>query len=116
MKNLIVYRCQNCGGAAKILGNGSVRELVLSCTGQIEVIHILRPFEDGEAGVCVVHCDPEKCRTLEGSSRAVRRVNYAKKLLKEADIDEERVKSIFCTRETDLKKEVTEFAGKIKGM
>ena len=116
MKNLIIYRCQNCGGPAKILGNGNIREFVLSCTGQVEVIHILQPFEDGEAGVCVVHCDPDKCKTLQGSSRAVRRVNYAKKLLKETAVEEERVKSIFCTSETKLKREISDFSNKLKEM
>lgn len=86
-----------------------VREIVLSCGGQLEVIHILRAFEDGADGVCVVHCDPSKCKTLEGSATAIRRINYAKRLLEEIQLNKERLKSICYQEGCDLDKELSGF-------
>lgn len=109
MKRIVVYRCQNCGGPQRIVEMPWVREFVLSCAGQLEVIHILRAFEDGEYGVCVVHCDPATCRTLEGSATAMRRIEYARRLLREIPIDEERLRSVRFEAGCDLEKELCDF-------
>ena len=114
MKRIVVYRCQNCGGAQRILEMPWVREFVLSCAGQLEVIHILRAFEDGEYGVCVVHCDPEACKTLEGSARAMGRIAYTRRLLQEIPIDEERLGSVRFEAGCDLEKELLDFFESLK--
>jgi F420-non-reducing hydrogenase iron-sulfur subunit len=114
MKNIILYRCRNCGGAKRILDVPGVREFVLSCTGQLEVIHVLRPFEDGEKGVCLVHCDPAKCQTLEGSAKALRRMKQAGCLLEEAGVNRSRLFTIRWEPGCDLKKEIYGFIENIK--
>ena len=91
MRNLIVYRCQQCGGPDKVIDLPLVRESVVFCSGQIEAAHVIRPFEKDILGVCVVRCAPGRCRTLEGSPRADRRVEFAKKRLAEAGVDPARV-------------------------
>ena len=111
---MVLYRCQNSGGPQKAVDIPGVREFVLSCAGQLEVIHILRAFEDGEYGVCVVHCDPQSCKTLEGSARAIRRIEYAKRLLEEIPVDGDRLKSICFKAGCDLEKELLDFFESLK--
>ena len=114
MKHIIVYRCQQCGGRQKLFKEDWVREFVLTCSGQLEPIHILRAFEDGEFGVCVVHCAASACRTLAGSQSAIRNVKYARQLLGEVAINPERVKTICFQPGCDLHVELNSFLDHLK--
>jgi coenzyme F420-reducing hydrogenase delta subunit len=114
MKHIIVYRCQQCGGPQKLFKEDWLREFVLTCSGQLEPIHILRAFEDGELGVCLVHCEPGVCRTLSGAPSAIRQVKYACRLLEEVAVNPARVKTI-CFREgCDLNAELNHFLEYLK--
>lgn len=114
MKHIVVYRCQQCGGPQKLFKENWVREFVLTCSGQLEPIHILRAFEDGEFGVCVVHCPPDACRTLSGAPAAIRQVQYARGLLEEVALNPERVKTICFQPPCDLRAELAGFLGHLK--
>jgi F420-non-reducing hydrogenase iron-sulfur subunit len=114
MKHIIVYRCQQCGGRQKLFKEDWVREFVLTCSGQLEPIHILRAFEDGEFGVCLVHCEAGACRTLAGSQAAIRHVKYARQLLGEVGIHPERVKTICFHPGCDLRIELNGFLEHLK--
>jgi F420-non-reducing hydrogenase iron-sulfur subunit len=109
VKHIVVYRCQNCGGPGKIITANWAREFVLSCSGQLEAVHILRAFEDGEYGVCVVLCDPANCRTLEGGPQALRRIQQTERLLTESGIDPQRLKTIRYSEGLDLNRELAGF-------
>ena len=91
-----------------------MREFVLTCSGQLEPIHILRAFEDGEFGVCLVHCEAGACRTLAGSQSAIRHVKYARQLLGEVGIHPERVKIICFHPGCDLRVELNGFLEHLK--
>ncbi len=113
MKQIVLYRCRNCGGTPKFFQDPRVREIVLSCSGQLEVIHVLRAFEDGAAGVCIAHCDPGRCKTLDGAPRAVRRIEYARRLLEEIPLDGGRLQAVRCRKGVSLKKEINGFLKKL---
>jgi len=113
MKEIVLYRCQNSGGRKKLGKLPGVREVILGCGGQLEAVHILRAFEDGARGVCVVHCEPVRCRTLQGSRSASRRITYARKLLEEIGFDPERIRSIIYRDGCDLKEELSEFGDRL---
>ena len=115
VKHIILYRCQNCGGPEKKIALPYVREFVLSCSGQLEAIHILRAFEDGEQGVCIVICDTTRCKTLEGSTRALRRIKLAEHLLMEAGIDKKRLMTIRFEPDRDITKELSDFHALLQG-
>lgn len=114
MKHIIVYRCQQCGGRQKLFKENWVREFVLTCAGQLEPIHILRAFEDGEFGVCVVHCEAGACRTLAGCRAALRQVKYARQLLEEVSVNPERVKTLCFQPTCDLHAELNRFLEHLK--
>jgi coenzyme F420-reducing hydrogenase delta subunit len=114
MKHIVVYRCQQCGGQKKIFKENWLREFVLTCSGQLEPIHILRAFEDGELGVCLVHCPVNTCKTLSGAPQALRYVKYAKQLLEEVAINPERMKAVCYHPASDLHAELNRFLEQIK--
>lgn len=114
MKHIVIYRCQQCGGPQKLFKESWVREFVLTCSGQLEPIHILRPFEDGEFGVCLVHCAESACKTLSGAPQALRYVKYARQLMEEVSINPERVKTICFQPNCDLASELNVFLEHLK--
>lgn len=107
---VVVYRCERCGGPRRILNEPWVKERVLSCGGQLELIHVLRAFEDAADGVLVAHCDPAGCRSLAGSARAVRRVEHARRLLEETGVNPDRLRALVCGPKQDLMKDLRDFA------
>ena len=69
----------------------NVKVLKVPCTGRVDVIHVLKAFEQGADGVYVAGCLEGECHYLAGNLRAKKRVGYAKQLLDECGIGGERV-------------------------
>jgi len=63
----------------------------LPCSGKLRVSTLLKAFEDGADGVCVVGCPADKCHNVTGSQRAAHRVLAVKKALAELGVEEERI-------------------------
>ncbi len=95
---IVAFCCTFCAFSAADLAGSmrlqypvNVRIVKLPCTGKVDVLHILKAFEDGADGVFVAGCLEGECHFLEGNIRARKRVAYAKRLLKEVGIDPERI-------------------------
>ena len=69
----------------------SVKVIQVPCTGRVDIIHLLKAIEDGADGVYVAGCLEGECHYLSGNLKAKKRVEYVKKVLKEIDIEPERV-------------------------
>ena len=65
----------------------NVRIIRVPCAGRVDVLHILKAFEKGAAGVLVMGCQEGACQHLTGNTRAKERVKYSEMLLKEVGID-----------------------------
>ena len=61
------------------------------CTGKVEPIYLLKPFENGADAVVVLACPPRQCMTIEGARRQARRIARTKDLLAEAGLEPERL-------------------------
>jgi len=72
----------------------NVRIIRVPCAGRVDVLHILRAFEKGAAGVLVMGCQEGACQHLTGNTRARNRVGYIESSLKEIGIDTGRVKMV----------------------
>jgi F420-non-reducing hydrogenase iron-sulfur subunit len=64
----------------------SLRIIQVPCAGRVDVIHILRAFENGAAGVLVLGCEDGACHHITGNARAKERVRYSDMLLKEVRV------------------------------
>ena len=88
------------------------------CSGKIDVLYLLKSFEDGADGVLVMGCEVGSCHFIEGNIRARKRVEYAKTLIEEAGLEKERVE-MFNLSASDGKKFAVicrEFTDRIKKM
>ncbi len=68
-----------------------VKVLQVPCTGRVDIIHLLNAIEDGADGVYVAGCLEGECHYKTGNLRTRKKVEYVKKVLKEIDIEPERV-------------------------
>jgi len=69
----------------------NVKIIKVPCTGRVDVILILKAFENGADGVYLAGCLEGDCHYLVGNIRARKRVEYVKHILEECGIGGERV-------------------------
>jgi F420-non-reducing hydrogenase iron-sulfur subunit len=99
--NIIAFCCHYCAYAAADLAGSlrleyptAIKIVELPCTGKLDVLYVLRAFEDGADGVLVAGCLEGECHYLEGNLNARRRVEYAQKLLEQIGLQGRRVQMI----------------------
>ncbi|MCL4534881.1 MAG: hydrogenase iron-sulfur subunit [Bacteroidetes bacterium] len=95
---IIGFCCQYCAFAAADLAGAmrlqyppNVKIVLIPCTGRIDIIHLLRAFEDGADGVFVAGCLEGNCHFLEGNIWAKKRVIYTKGILDEIGVGGDRL-------------------------
>jgi F420-non-reducing hydrogenase iron-sulfur subunit len=101
-KKIVAFCCENSAlKAAEALSEPLVMEAVelvrLPCSGKIETGLLLECLEKGHPGVLVLGCPEDNCKFLVGSTRARKRVQLTRKLLKDAGLSEERVHMDFVS-------------------
>ncbi len=69
----------------------NIKIVKVPCTGRVDIVFILKAFENGADGVYLVGCLEGDCHFLTGNLRAKKRVEYVKRLLDETGIGVERV-------------------------
>lgn len=95
-KRIVAFCCENSSyKAASAVRDTSILNLVeivrLPCTGKIEVGLILKCLENNHPGVLILGCPVDNCEFIKGNVRAAKRVEVAKKALRDAGIDEHKV-------------------------
>jgi coenzyme F420-reducing hydrogenase delta subunit len=95
---IVAFCCHYCSYAAADLAGtmrlqypANVKIIRIPCTGKVDILYILRAFEDGADGVFVAGCEEGSCHFLNGNYRAKRKVRYVKKILDEIGIGGERL-------------------------
>ncbi len=95
---ILAVCCSNCAASAAGVADGmkkalpdNVKVVQVPCTGRIEILHLLKPFEEGADGVYVAGCQEDSCQYISGISKASRRVAHVRKILEELDIEPERI-------------------------
>jgi coenzyme F420-reducing hydrogenase delta subunit len=63
----------------------------MPCTGRVDVLHLMKTFEQGVDGVLVAGCLEGSCHYLKGNIQAKRRVKYTKNLLESIGVGEDRL-------------------------
>ena len=69
----------------------NVQIVKVPCTGRVDIIHMLKAFEEGADGVFVAGCMEGDCHYLAGNIRARQRVNRVKGILDQVGIGSDRV-------------------------
>ena len=96
--HIVAFCCHYCAYAAADLAGSlrlqypaSVNVVKLPCTGKLDVLMVLEAFERGADGVMVAGCLEGDCHYQIGNLHARRRVNQARRLLKQIGFEPERV-------------------------
>ncbi len=102
--------------------NGSaapkIRKVALPCSGKLEVAFLLKALENGADAVALFGCPEGECHYLVGSTRAKNRVQYARRILREIGLEEERIhRFVFADQTPGGEMEsLTAWAEKVRSM
>ncbi|MCL5075474.1 MAG: hydrogenase iron-sulfur subunit [Chloroflexi bacterium] len=95
---VVSFCCFHCAFAAADLAGvmrlkypPNVKIIQVPCSGRVDVLHILRAFEDGADAVFMAGCLEGNCHYLTGNLRAKKRVQYVKRLLDKIGLGSERL-------------------------
>jgi coenzyme F420-reducing hydrogenase delta subunit len=95
---IVAFCCHYCAyGAADLAGimrlsyPPNVKIVKLPCTGKIDILYLLRAFEEGADGVYVAGCLEGNCHFIDGNIKAKQRVGRAKHLLDEIGLGGDRL-------------------------
>lgn len=117
---IVAFTCHYCAYAAADLAGimrlqypTSIRIIKLPCTGAIDVLHILKAFEQGADGIFVAGCLEGGCHFMEGNLRAKKRVERTKHILDKVGLGSKRLDMFFMssaegTRFVEVAKEMAQ--------
>ena len=98
---VVAFCCRHCAYAAADLAGGSrisyssaLKIIELPCTGRVDILHVLRTFEDGADGVLVAGCLEGTCHYLMGNLHARKRVDHLQRMLADIGIEDGRLRMI----------------------
>ena len=120
---IVAFCCANCASSAANVAEGmkkalpdNVKIIQVPCTGRIEVLHLLKPFEEGADGVYVAGCQEDSCRYVSGITKAAKRVAHVKKILEELDIDPQRIDvfNLFAGKGQEFADVAHEMTGRVR--
>lgn len=104
LPEITVFTCIYCGytsvdmaGTTGIQYPADIKVVKLPCTGKLDLLYLLKAFEQGADAAMVVACQKGTCHHIEGNLRAEKRVQRAKALLDEIGLGGERVEIFFVT-------------------
>jgi coenzyme F420-reducing hydrogenase delta subunit len=93
---------QSCADGGKELQEldfpANIKMTRVPCTGKLEVVTLLKAFEDGADGVYVVGCPADGCHNVKGSQRAAKRVEAVRQALAELDVEADRARMYHLPR------------------
>ena len=69
----------------------TIKIIRVPCTGKVDTLHLMRPFEKGADGVYVVGCREGDCHYNSGNFRAKARVEQTQKVLDSIGIGGQRL-------------------------
>lgn len=69
----------------------NIKIIKVPCTGKVDVLYLLKSFQNGADGVYVAGCMEGDCHYLTGNLRARKRVEYTKKILDDIGIGGDRI-------------------------
>jgi F420-non-reducing hydrogenase iron-sulfur subunit len=95
---IIAFCCEYCGYAAADMAGSlrlpypaNIKVIKVPCTGRIDVLTVLKTFENGIDGVFLFGCLEGSCHFAEGNLRAKKRIGHVRQLLNECGIGGDRV-------------------------
>jgi coenzyme F420-reducing hydrogenase delta subunit len=99
--SIYVYYCRNAAKPGALDQRPGVILEAVPCSGRIDPRYLLKAFEGGAKGVCILGCPKGECKSMEGNLRALTRVQAAQELLAEAGLNPDSLKIILLSDSTE---------------
>ena len=101
---ILCFACQWCSYAAADLAGVSriqyppnVRILRVPCSGRVDVLHVVKAFQNGADGVIITGCLIGDCHYIDGNVKAKERADVIKKSMESLGIDPKRLEIGFAS-------------------
>ncbi len=101
---IVAFSCHYCAYAAADLAGvmrlqypTNIKIIKIPCSGTVDILYILKAFEQGADGVFVAGCLKGGCHFVEGNLRAEKRVERAKNLLDKIGLGKDRLEMFFMS-------------------
>jgi F420-non-reducing hydrogenase iron-sulfur subunit len=88
--NWCTYTAADLAGVSRLKHASNIRIIRLMCSGRLDPQFVLEAFAKGADGVLVGGCHPGDCHYMEGNYKALRRIRFMKRLLRDMGIEEDR--------------------------
>ncbi|RLB11291.1 MAG: F420-nonreducing hydrogenase [Deltaproteobacteria bacterium] len=95
---IVAFYCSNCASSAAEISNKlglflpeNIKLINVPCTGRIEILHLLKAFENGADMVYVVGCQEDSCQYINGILKLKKRVAHVKNMLEQMGIEPQRL-------------------------
>jgi F420-non-reducing hydrogenase iron-sulfur subunit len=117
---IVAFSCHYCAYAAADLAGvmrlqypSNIKIVKLPCSGTVDILYILKAFEQGADGVFVAGCLKGGCHFVEGNLHAEKRVARAKNILEKIGLGKDRLEMFFMSsaeggRFSEVAREMTE--------
>ena len=114
--NWCTYAGADLAGTSRMQYEPNVRMIRLPCTGRIDVLLILKAFEQGADGVIVSGCHPGDCHYTSGNLSARRRFAIFYRLMEFLGVDMRRIQFAWVSAAEAVKwvKVVNDFTEKLR--
>ncbi len=120
---IVAFYCSNCASSAASISNKlnlflpeNIKLINVPCTGRIEILHLLKAFENGADMVYVVGCQEDSCQYINGILKLKNRVAYLKNMLEQMGIEPQRLEvfSLYAGKGQDFVNVANEMLTKAK--
>ncbi len=100
---VVCFYCYHSGVGEKFWAqiersSGELKKVRVDCTGKLDILSLLKPFEDGADKVIVLGCPNEECHNLTGSYKAKKRIQYIQQVLEDIGLGKEQIEFITVPR------------------
>ena len=89
--NWCSYGGADIAGSKRLQYSPNVKLIRVMCSGRVDPQFIMEALRDGADGIMVLGCHPGDCHYIEGNYRTMKRHAMLKLLLKQLNIEEDRV-------------------------
>jgi coenzyme F420-reducing hydrogenase delta subunit len=80
--------------SSRKMGNDEIKTVSLPCSGKVNLLYLLKAFENGADGVILITCNRGECRFLEGNLRAHKRAEAVDAMLEEIGLGRGRMRVV----------------------
>ena len=114
--NWCSYAGADLAGTSRLKYPPNVRSIRVMCSGRVDPVFVLDALKEGIDGVLVAGCHPGDCHYQSGNYKTNRKIKLIKKLLKDLNIEPDRVRFEYISASEGQKfaNVVTEFVGRLK--